>query len=67
VGKVHTADVPVLYQKHQEGIVDAPKFLPPFFRDLNSLIVWMSFSNFISAAGMASAQEAYRKIIHDVT
>jgi uncharacterized protein (TIGR02421 family) len=63
VGKVHLTDVPVLYQKHKEGIVDPPKYLPPFFRDLNALIVWMSFSNFLSAAGMASAQEAYKHLI----
>lgn len=62
-GKVHVSDVPVLYQKYKEGIVDPPKFLPPFFKDLNSLIVWMSFSNFLSAAGMSSAQDAYRQLI----
>lgn len=65
VGKVHLTDVPVLYQKHKEGLVDAPKFLPPMFRDLNSLIVWMSFSNFLSAAGMTSAQEEYKKLIQE--
>lgn len=63
VGKVHVTDVPVLYQKYKEGIVDPPKFLPPFFQDQNPLIVWMSFSNFLSAAGMASAQEAYKHLI----
>jgi uncharacterized protein (TIGR02421 family) len=65
VGKVHLTDVPVLYQKYKEGIVDAPRFLPPMFRDLNSLIVWMSFSNFLSAAGMTSAQDAYRHLIQE--
>jgi uncharacterized protein (TIGR02421 family) len=65
VGKVHVSDVPILFQKHKEGIVDAPKFLPPFFKDLNSLIVWMSFSNFLSAAGMQSAQDAYRSLIQE--
>lgn len=63
VGKVHVSDVPLLYHKYREGVVDAPKFLPPFFKDLNSLIVWMSFSNFLSAAGMTSAQDAYRNLI----
>lgn len=63
VGKVHLSDVPVLFQKYKEGIIDPPKFLPPFFQDLNSLIVWMSFSNFLSAAGMSSAQDAYRQMI----
>lgn len=67
VGKVHVSDVPVLYQKHREGIIDAPKYLPPFFKDLNSLIVWMSFSNFLSAAGMASAQDAYKHLIQETS
>ncbi len=65
VGKVHLCDVPILYQKYREGIIDPPKYLPPFFQDLNSLIVWMSFSNFLSAAGMSGAQDAYRQLIHD--
>ena len=63
VGKVHLSDIPILYHKYKEGIVDPPKFLPPFFKDLNSLIVWMSFSNFLSAAGMQSAQDAYKNLI----
>lgn len=65
VGKVHLSDIPVLFHKYKEGIVDPPKYLPPFFRDLNSLIVWMSFSNFLSAAGMQSAQDAYRSLIQN--
>jgi uncharacterized protein (TIGR02421 family) len=67
VGKVNINDVPILYQKHKEGIIDPPRFLPPFFKDLNSLIVWMSFSNFLSAAGMTSAQDAYRQRIQSST
>jgi uncharacterized protein (TIGR02421 family) len=63
VGKVHLSDIPVLYHKYKEGIIDAPKYLPPFFRDLNSLVVWMSFSNFLSAADMTTAQDAYRQAI----
>lgn len=63
VGKVHLTDIPVLYHKYKEGIIDAPKYLPTFFKDLNSLVVWMSFSNFLTAADMSSAQDAYRHII----
>lgn len=63
VGKVTLSDVPVLYQKFKEGVIDPPKYLPPFFKDLNSLVVWMSFSNFLHAADMASAQDAYRQLI----
>jgi len=63
VGKVKVTDVPIIYHKFKEGIIDPPKYLPPFFRDLNSLVVWMSFLNFLSAADMSSAQDAYRHLI----
>ena len=62
-GKVSVMDVPALYHKYKEGIIDPPKYLPPVFRDLNSLVVWMSFLNFLSAADMSSAQDAYRQLI----
>lgn len=63
VGKVNVQDIPAIYHKYKEGIIDPPKYLPPVFRDLNSLVVWMSFLNFLSAADMSSAQDAYRQLI----
>ena len=47
-GKMHVDDVPLLYQKHLEGVIDAPALLPTQFQDLNGLAVWMSFSSFLN-------------------
>lgn len=47
-GKMHVDDVPLLYQKSLEGLVDAPTLLPSQFQDLNGLAVWMSFSSFLN-------------------
>ena len=47
-GKMSLEDVPLLYQKYQEGVIDAPHHLPPLFRDLNGIAVWMSFSSFLT-------------------
>ena len=47
-GKVTLPDVPVLYRLHQEGIVNAPQFLPPQIKDLNGLAVLMAFMNFFN-------------------
>src|SRR4029077_18598014 len=48
VGKLHVDDIPLLFQKHKEGIIDAPRYLPPQFRDLSGIAVWLSFSSFFN-------------------
>lgn len=62
VGKLHVDDVPLLYQKYKEGIIDAPHYLPPQFRDLNGVAVWMSFSSFFNVVDLKRVQEHYDKL-----
>lgn len=62
VGKLQMDDVPMLYAKHREGLVAAPKFLPPHFHDLNGLAVWMSFSSFFNRVDLQSVQSHYKKL-----
>jgi uncharacterized protein (TIGR02421 family) len=61
-GKLHVDDIPLLYQKYQEGVVDPPVHLPPQFRDLNGVAVWMSFSSFLNAIDLKRIQEHYDKL-----
>jgi uncharacterized protein (TIGR02421 family) len=63
-GKVHVDDVPLLYQKSLEGIVDPPKYLPPLFRDLSGISVWMSFSNFLNVVNLKKIQEHYERLFN---
>ncbi len=62
VGKLNVEDVPMLCAKHREGLIEAPRFLPPHFRDLNGLAVWMSFSSFFNRVDLESVQAHYKKI-----
>jgi hypothetical protein len=62
VGKLHVDDVPLLYEKHLEGIVDAPRYLPPQFKDMNGIAVWMSFSSFLNMVDLKRIQEHYDKL-----
>lgn len=64
VGKTHVDDIPLIYQKYEEGIIDAPKYLPPQFKDMNGLAVWMSFSNFLNVVDMKRIQEHYDKLFN---
>jgi uncharacterized protein (TIGR02421 family) len=61
-GKLHVEDIPLIYKKHMEGIVEAPKFVPPHFRDLNGIAVWMSFSSFFNRVDLKSVQEHYTQL-----
>ncbi len=62
VGKLHVDDVPLLYRKHLEGLVDAPKHVPPQFKDFNGLAVWMAFSSFLNRLDMSRIQGHYDKL-----
>ena len=61
-GKLHVEDIPMLYAKHLEGLVDPPRFLPTHFRDVNALAVWMSFSSFLNVVNLKSIHEHYNRL-----
>lgn len=61
-GKLHVDDIPMLYQKSVEGIVDVPRLLPSQFADMNGLAVWMSFSNFLNTVPMDAVSKYYDEL-----
>jgi uncharacterized protein (TIGR02421 family) len=64
-GKLHVDDIPLLYQKFKEGIIDPPRHLPLQFEDLNGIAVWMSFSSFLNLVDLKRIQEHYNKLFRD--
>ncbi|MEO8799600.1 MAG: flavohemoglobin expression-modulating QEGLA motif protein [Polyangiaceae bacterium] len=48
VGKVAHEDVPILARRVNDGVVKPPHYVPPMFRDLNGLAIWMAYSAFFS-------------------
>ncbi|MEK6706112.1 MAG: flavohemoglobin expression-modulating QEGLA motif protein [Bdellovibrionota bacterium] len=61
-GKLNVNDVPLIYQKYKEGIVDPPKYLPHHFKDLNGVAVWMAFSSYLNLVDLKKIQEHYDKL-----
>jgi uncharacterized protein (TIGR02421 family) len=62
VGKVAHEDIPVLARRVSDGVVRPPLFLPPMFRDLNGLAIWMAYSTFFSQLGGEAIAEHYAKL-----
>lgn len=61
LGKLTLDDVPVLAPLLKTGVVTPPRYLPPQFRDLNGLALWMAYSNFLNRVNLASVQEYWRE------
>jgi uncharacterized protein (TIGR02421 family) len=62
VGKVAHEDVPVLARRVADGVVKPPKYVPPMFRDLNGLAIWMAYSAFFSRLGGEEILSHYDKL-----
>jgi uncharacterized protein (TIGR02421 family) len=66
VGKVAHEDVPVLARRVADGVVRPPRYLPPMFRDLNGLAIWMAYSTFFSQLGGEAIAEHYARLFERV-
>lgn len=64
VGKVTLDDIPILYEHHLEGLITAPKYLPPMFRDLNGLYVWFGFASGIAQINIENVQSHFSQLFH---
>ena len=62
VGKVAHEDVPILARRVNDGVVKPPQYLPPMFRDLNGLAIWMAYSTFFTRLGGNAISEYYEKL-----
>ncbi len=62
-GKTTLEDVRTLESLVQEGLVEAPKFVPPQFADLAALTSWMSFSNFLNQLDLKRVETDYANIL----
>ncbi len=62
VGKVAHEDVPVLAQRVSDGVVKPPRYLPPMFRDMNGLAIWMAYSTFFSQLGGEAIADHYARL-----
>ncbi len=62
-GKVTLEDIPVLAQLQEEGIVEPPRFLPPQIADLNGLVAWMAYGNFLGRLNLDRIEADYAHLV----
>ncbi|MCB1675275.1 MAG: DUF1704 domain-containing protein, partial [Halioglobus sp.] len=62
-GKITLEDIKTYSQLLEEGVVNAPQFVPPHFADLKGLATWMSFSRFISSLNFDQLEADYGALL----
>lgn len=65
-GKLHISDIPLIFELYCDGLVEKPYYLPPLFKDLNGLAVWMSFSNFLNSINLPKIRHYYQLLFSKI-
>ena len=62
-GKLILDDLPLLAELKEQGVLIPPVYVPPPFRDLSALSVWMSFSLFLNKFDLNEMQKNFRFLL----
>jgi len=65
-GKMDLEDVPALAQMASADRLRAPKFMPPWAKDLRFLVSYMAYSGFLNQVKMPGFQAYYEEALDDV-
>jgi uncharacterized protein (TIGR02421 family) len=63
VGKVALEDLHTIAEHAHEGLVRPPRYVPPMFKDLNGLSIWLAISAFWSKLKNEAVQEHFRSTL----
>ncbi len=62
-GKLVLDDLPLLAEIQERGLLIAPTYLPPPFKDLSALSAWMSFSLYLNQFDLNEIQKNFKFLL----
>ena len=65
-GKLDIEDLPAIAYLAGEGELSAPKFMPPWAKDLRFLVSYLAYSSFLNQVKMPGFQSYYEEALKDV-
>lgn len=66
LGKLAIEDIPVLYQAQQEGVIVAPKYLPPMFESFSGMYAWFGFASGLAGIDLKGVQRHFQRLFKDI-
>lgn len=62
-GKLAVDDFATLSELYDQGVVSAPAYVPPHFKDLRGLATWLSLNRFLGGFSFQQLEHDYRGLI----
>ncbi len=62
-GKTNLADVKIIAQLVEEGLVTPPRHIPPPFADLRALAAWLCYANFLNTMSTKRIEDDYAGLL----
>ncbi len=66
VGKLDVEDIPALAYLRKEGLIHAPKYLPPWVEDLRFLVSYLAYSAFLNQVKLPGFKRYYSDALKEV-
>lgn len=63
-GKLDLSDIPALKMMSEMGLIEKPKYLPPWIEDKRFLLTHLTFSSFLSVTDSSVLHKHYKELIH---
>lgn len=64
-GKIDLNDIPIVLKMKKEGLINKPKYLPYWMKDIDRMVSYFSFSGFISSMDHEMTDNYYEKLFHN--
>ena len=61
-GKIDLDDIPIILKMKSEGLINKPKYLPFWLKDIDLLVSYFSFSGFISSMEIGPTDDYYEQL-----
>lgn len=62
-GKIAVDDFRQICELHDLGVIEAPRFVPPHFKDMRGLAAWLSVGRFLGDFSFTQLENDYRPLI----
>jgi uncharacterized protein (TIGR02421 family) len=62
-GKTALERIDLLFHAFDEGLLDAPRYLPPHFADLSGLASWLAYSGFLNQVDLDRIEDDYVRLL----
>jgi hypothetical protein len=65
VGKIDLSDLEAMRQLRDSGLIVAPRFMPPWVKDLRFLLSYLAYSTFLNEVNLSAVTARYEQLFEE--